>query len=130
MKKFAILALIALLAFGAVGWGPFGKTSSIAPVSRHLGNWGAAQTDTVVWSPIGTNTIVITDIIVSCESANTITIEENGTTQLIAPLYFGDTGGMAPNLNTPIKLSAGGRYVTITSSVAANHSITLIGREE
>jgi len=98
------------------------------PVTR-TGNYAAAQTDTVVWTPVAGKSIVLTGVLLSTDTAMNIEIE-SGATDVIPPCYFAANGGAVIKGHGPIWRGAADATLTITSSAAGNHSVLLFGYEE
>lgn len=84
-------------------------------------------TDSIVWDPATGKKTVITDIVISTNAVNNVTVKHGATTAL-GPLYFAANGGLFGDLETPIK-GAVDENITITTT-AGNTSITLTGYEE
>ena len=84
-------------------------------------------TNSVVWTPAAGKKAVMTDIVISTNAVNNVTLK-HGSTTFLGPLYFAANGGLSSNLKTPIK-GAADETITITTT-AGNTSITLNGREE
>lgn len=87
-----------------------------------------AQTDTTLWDPTEGNKFVITDIVVSVDTAMTVHIED-GTTK-IYEWHFAANGGCVMNLKTSYVSTAANNNLTYTSSAAGKVSIAVDGYEE
>ena len=84
-------------------------------------------TNSVIWTPPTGKKAVITDMVISTNAVNTVTLK-HGSTTFLGPLYFAANGGLSSNLKTPVK-GAADETITITTT-AGNTSVTLNGREE
>ncbi len=84
-------------------------------------------TDSVVWDPATGKQAVITDIEVSTNSANNVTLK-HGATVFLGPQYFAANGGMVSNRRTPV-VGAVDENITVTTT-AGNTSVTLTGYEK
>ncbi len=133
-----LLASIAGAAFAApldeLEYSKFDPSGNIKVVDAGIGYAGIKKnvnigivTDSTVWVPATGKKVVITDMIISTNSVNNVTMK-HGSTTFLGPLYFAANGGLSSNLKTPVK---GGtdEAVTITTT-AGNTSVTLSGREE
>jgi len=93
---------------------------------RVTGNYSAAQTDTSIKSAPGAGlSLYVTDVVLSTDTAMNMELEE-GSTDVIAPMYFAANGGAALHFQTPLKLTAN-TALTFTSSAAGNHSVIVSG---
>lgn len=84
-------------------------------------------TDSIIWDPAVGKKVVITDIVISTNAANAVTLKE-GINSILKG-YLAANGGMAPGgLRTPLK-GALDANITITTT-AGNTAIELSGYEE
>jgi hypothetical protein len=94
-------------------------------------SYATAQTDAILWSPDSTVKFCITDIIISTTAANVITIEEDiSPDKLLFKFDLAANGGAVINLTTPIRATADGTDLLLTSSATTNLYITVVGYEE
>ncbi len=71
---------------------------------------GTAAIGTVVGSTAG-SAVYVTDLIVSCDAANTVSLGNGGTANLIFTGYFAENGGVCSNFITPLYTSPGSALV-------------------
>lgn len=100
-----------------------GKT----PISKH-DKQTTAQTDKALWTPSSGKKFVITDIIISVDTAMTVTLKDGGEEKF--EFYLAANGGVVINLKTPYKSTAADNVLTYSSSAAGTVSITVLGWEE
>ena len=87
-----------------------------------------AQTDTVLWNPTSGKKFVMTDLMISVDTAMTVHIEDGATT--IYEWYLAQNGGVVINLKTPYHSVLADNNLTYTSSALGKISITVEGYEE
>ena len=94
------------------------------------------QTDQVLWSPASGKKVVVAVLIVSVKGAAADVIPEwdktGGDEEMIAPLYFGDKGGMALPLCGAVVAcdeDDADLIVSTANATGATTSITAIGYE-
>lgn len=98
---------------------------SYTPTRRRSNVLGAGNY--TAWAPASGKKVVITDIILSTDSVNDVTLKLAGE-EFLGPLYFAANGGLSSNLKTPV-MGNPDETVTFTTT-AGKTSITLIGYEE
>jgi len=86
-----------------------------------------AQTDKVLWDPTAGKKFVITDIVVSVDTAMDVHLED-GTTK-IYQWHFAANGGCVMNLRTPYQSTTANNNLTYTTSTAGKISIAVDGYE-
>ena len=93
-------------------------------------DWAGLVTAQTVWDPTGGKKFVITNIIISCSAACTVTIfdQTDDTTNRILKGYFAANGGLVSNFSQPIISSTADNILKITTS-AAGGSLTVFGYE-
>lgn len=99
-----------------------------APVTK-IGNFDAAQTDTVIWEPAAGKAIVLISILCSTAIAGKFELKRNGVA-IAGALYFADTGGATIAGGGTIWTGAVDEKITLTTDIAGAHSITLTGSEQ
>jgi hypothetical protein len=111
-------------------------TNIIGAVKRDIVNYtkvqkyataSTAQTDTVIWDPTNGTKFVITDILISVDTAMNVHLED-GTT-IIFKWAFAANGGCSTNLQTPFQSASANNNLTYTSSAVGNIYITILGYE-
>lgn len=130
MKKIMLgvglaVALVFLVAGRTIDFNNIARTKN--------GNWSAAQTDTVVWTPLSGTQIVLTGIILSTDGANNVELEIGGTTtDILPPMYFGTKGGLVflGSAGQPIWVGEADQTIALTSTSATGHSVVLVGYEK
>lgn len=86
-----------------------------------------AQTDTILWNPTAGKKFVVTDIVISVDTAMTVHIED--ATTKIFEFYLAANGGVVMNLQTPYQSILADNDLTYTSSTAGKISIEVLGYE-
>lgn len=81
-----------------------------------------------VWTPTTGTKFVVTDIILSTDTAMKIELKDGATAEIT--VYLGINGGFVTNLKKPWKSTAINNVLTIVGSVAGNIGITVFGYEE
>jgi len=86
-----------------------------------------AQTNTTLWDPTGGKKFVITDIIISVDTAMTVTLKDEAA--VIFEFYFAANGGCVINLQTPYESTTADNILKYTTSTNGKTSITIEGYE-
>lgn len=86
-----------------------------------------AQTATTLWDPTGGKKFVITDIIISTDTAMTITLIDQAA--VIYEFYFAANGGCVINLQTPYESTTADNILKYTTSANGKTSISIEGYE-
>ena len=86
-----------------------------------------ATTATTIWNPTSGTKFVITDLIVSTDTAMSLTF--NDGTNIIIRVYLTADGGFVSNFQTPIASTTTDNNFTVIASVAGNISVTATGCE-
>lgn len=95
---------------------------------RKYGKYTTAQTDTVLWPPASGKKFVITDIMVSTDTAMEIIVKD-GATEFMG-WDFDAKGGAVGNFQTPIESTTADNDLTITTSTDGKVKITVLGYEK
>jgi len=95
-------------------------------VNKHVSSSDATGGVTV-WDPTAGTKWVVTDLIISTDTAMTVTVKD-GTTAILV-LYLAANGGMVSNFQTPLESSAADNNLTVTASAAGNIAVTATGYE-
>lgn len=99
------------------------------PPIQKTGNWAAAQTDTALWTPVAGKKIHLHGVMVSTEAGNEIQLE-SADVDVVPPMYLSASGGAVISGMGEIWMGAADATLTVTSTVATNHSVLLWGYEE
>lgn len=94
-------------------------------------NYAAAQTNTALVAAPATNSLYVTDLVVSADGAGSVKLVEDtaGTPVTKAgPYYLAANTGLSMHFITPIKLTAA-KNLGVTSTGAVNHTVTVTGYE-
>lgn len=93
-------------------------------------DWTTAQTEQDVWDPAASNKFVITDIVLNCSAACTVTLfdETDSTTNRVFKGSFAQYGGLVMNYAKPRESAAVNNVLQITTS-AGSGFITVTGYE-
>lgn len=104
-------------------------SGSVALITKSY-DWAGAVTAQNVWTPAGGKKFVITDIIISANISNTITLfdETDNLTNRILKAYLTADGGLVCNYQTPRISAAINNDVKITTS-GNGGSVTISGYE-
>jgi len=94
---------------------------------KKTGFYTTQQTDTILWDPTAGKKFVITDIIVSVDTAMAVHLED-GTTKIWG-WDFAANGGAVINLQTPDESSTADNNLTITMGASGKCSIKVLGYE-
>jgi len=86
-----------------------------------------SQSFATLWDPTAGKKFVITDIIISVDTAMTVMLSD--VTTLIFQFFFAANGGCVINLQTPYESTAADNILKYTNTVAGNISITVEGYE-
>lgn len=84
----------------------------------------------VVFSPVAGSKFVLTDVMISAESANNVSLYESGVATGVFMGFFGANGGLVSNLNTAIKGVNAGSQLMMVTSAAGSVSVTTTGYSE
>lgn len=80
-----------------------------------------------VWDPTGGTKFVLTDIIVSTDTAMNVEIKDGAN--VIIKVYLAANGGFVSNFQTPIESTAADNVLSINTSTSGNISVTATGYE-
>jgi len=95
-------------------------------VNKHVSS-SDATSGVTVWDPTAGKKWVVTDLIISTDTAMTVTIKD-GTTAILV-LYLAANGGAVSNFQTPLQSSTADNNLTVTASAAGNIAVTATGYE-
>jgi hypothetical protein len=94
---------------------------------RADGKWGAAQTDTSVKGAPGAGlSLYITDIVMSTDTAGSMTMQDEDNAIVVPLMYFAANGGAAMHFRTPLKVLSN-KALEIDTVIAGNHSVLVSG---
>lgn len=97
------------------------------PVNKSA-TYTAAQTDTVIWTPVPGKRISLLGAMVSSSSCNTIEIESSNV-DVVPPMYISASGGAVTSGFGELWRGSINATLTVTSLVNTNHSVMLWGYE-
>lgn len=94
-------------------------------------NYGSAQTDTDIWDPAADKKVALYGVIFSTDTAGNFFLEIKSTSTKICPAIYVPANGTVSfgSGSRPFWVGAVDNVITITSSMAGNHSIILWGEE-
>ena len=93
-------------------------------------NKAAAQTNTVVWTPSSGYRAVIMGIVLATNGANTVSVDDSGSTTIVPSLYLPANGvAVISGGGAPLFEAATNLTIRYTSSAATNVSILVWGYE-
>jgi len=95
---------------------------------KKTGFYTTQQSDTTLWTPAAGKKFVITDIIVSVDTAMRVYLQDDSTK--IWEWHFAANGGCVINLQTPDESADIDNVLSITMDVAGRCSIKVLGWEE
>jgi len=85
------------------------------------------QTDKALWTPASGKKFALTDLIISVDTAMTVTVKDGTAT--IYEFYLAANGGAVINLKTPYVSSAADNVLKYSTSTAGKISISVEGYE-
>jgi len=95
-------------------------------VNKHVSSADATGGVTV-WDPTAGKKFVVTDLIISTDTAMTVTIKDGATNIMV--LYLAANGGAVSNFQTPLQSSTADNNLTVTASTSGNIAVTATGYE-
>ena len=95
-------------------------------VNKHVSSADATGGVTI-WDPTSGKKFVVTDLIISTDTAMTVTIKDGATNIMV--LYLAANGGAVSNFQTPLESSTADNNLTVTASTAGNIAVTATGYE-
>jgi len=94
---------------------------------KRTGFYTTQQSDTTLWTPAGSKKFVITDIIVSVDTAMRVYLNDDATK--IYEWHFAANGGCVINLQTPDESAIADNVLSITMDAPGKCSIKVLGYE-
>ena len=94
-------------------------------------DFAASETAQAIWTPATGKKFVITDIMISCSAAGTITVFDgtDSTTYRVIKGYFAANGGLTHNYRKPFESAAINNVLKYTTGTGIAGSITVHGYE-
>ena len=95
-------------------------------VNKHVSS-SDATSGVTIWDPTAGKKWVVTDLIISTDTAMTVTIKDGANAVMV--LYLAANGGAVSNFQTPLQSSAANNNLTVTASATGNIAVTATGYE-
>jgi len=95
-------------------------------INKHVSSADATGGVTV-WDPTAGKKFVVTDLIISTDTAMTVTVKDGATNIMV--LYLAANGGAVSNFQTPLQSSTADNNLSVTASTSGNIAVTATGYE-
>ena len=130
-----ILVLLSLFLFQSISYAGFagsGDVSDSTVLVVKTVDFAASATAQAIWTPASGKKFVITDIIISCSAAGTITVFDStdSTANRVVKGYFSANGGIDHPYSKAFVSAAADNILKYTTGTGIAGSLTIWGYEE